>query len=201
MTLRDTELSAVEILLVDGSPDAKNYANVLRQQFPTVIVTDHQRTAIQYIQRATPALVVASMNLEDGSAVEICVAAKARPVPPSLLVTTDNPEAVPDVLVAGCESILLKPIAPSLLINRAARLLRGRAAQIRRRASSATDKADHLRDRIESRRTGVNREWPSLVCPYCANQEVTSFDYASNRRAWYACLRCRKVWTGKRLDT
>ena len=37
-------------------------------------------------------------------------------------------------------------------------------------------------------------------CPYCSNQGVTSFEYASVRRAWYACVACKKVWIAKRQD-
>jgi hypothetical protein len=30
---------------------------------------------------------------------------------------------------------------------------------------------------------------------------VTSFEFLSRRRAWYACLACRKVWIAPRQDT
>ena len=197
----DARSSALEVLLVDGSPEAKDYARILRQRYQTVTVTPHQRTAIRYLQRANPALVVAALKLEDGTAVEICREAKSKPAPPSVLVTADDPEGVPDVLVVGCESVLLKPISPNLLVNRTARLLLSRREQIRLRSALTSTKAEHLRQRSEMLKLGVTRTWPGASCPYCHHQGVTSFDYTSNRRAWYACLQCRKVWMAKRNDT
>lgn len=44
------------------------------------------------------------------------------------------------------------------------------------------------------------REWPTTRCAHCDHEGVMSFEYASHRRAWYACLACKKVWMAKRLD-
>jgi hypothetical protein len=48
--------------------------------------------------------------------------------------------------------------------------------------------------------TGCMRDWPTAECPYCDHEGVTSFEYASHRRTWYACLACKKVWMAKRRD-
>ena len=197
----DSAVSASSILLVDSNPETTDYANVLRQRFRTVNVTHDYRTASQYMRRENPALVVASMTVTDGSAVELCREAKSTPLPPKVLMTAEDPAAVPDVLAAGCDSVLLTPILPSLLINRAARLLRIWIDETRLKAACVAMKSQHLRERIEARRMSINREWRSVMCPHCATPGVTSFDYASNRRAWYACLHCRQVWIAKRLDS
>ena len=171
--------SDLELLLVGAAPDTASHAMVLRQHYRSVNVTGHQRTAIEYLHRGTHALMVAGVSLEGGPLVDICREAKSRPSPPSVLITAERPEDAPDLLAAGCDGILLKPFTPNLLVNRISRLLRARAAMLK---------------------IGTNRVWPSTGCPYCSHQGVMSFDYASMRRAWYACLECRNVWMAKRLD-
>jgi DNA-binding response OmpR family regulator len=151
-----------------------------------------------YMRRASPAVVVTELALTDGAGVDVCAAAKSLPVPSTVLVTTSDPARVPDALAAGCDGVLLKPFAPNLLIARISRLLRDRSNQLRLQAARSFGKAAHLTERSELRRTGTNREWPNTQCPYCSHSGVTSFDYASMRRAWYACLRCRKVRLAKR---
>jgi hypothetical protein len=109
--------------------------------------------------------------------------------------------------MAGCNGVLLKPFPPILLVTRISRLLKDHAAELKRRAAVslgraayARGKAAHLVERIDLLRNGTNRVWPATHCPYCSNQGVTSFEHASMRRAWYACVACRKVWIAKRHD-
>ena len=180
------------MLLVDGGADAGRTATILRQCYRSVNVTARQQTALQYLQRATPDLVVANVSLEDGSAVEICRQAQLKTEPPAILITPDTVEEAPDVLAAGCDGVLVKPFTPSLLVNRVSRLLRARSQQLRLRAAWTRGKAAHLVERVDLLKIGTNRVWPSTHCPYCSHPGVTSFDYASQRRAWYACLACRK---------
>jgi DNA-binding response OmpR family regulator len=144
--------------------------------------------------------VVTELALEDGSGVDICSTAKAQRIPSSVLVTTTDPSEVPDALAAGCDGVLLKPFAPNLLIGRIGRLLRERSSQLRLQAARTLSKAAHLTERSDLLKTGTNRKWPNTHCPYCACSGVTSFDFTSMRRAWYACLECRKVWIARRQE-
>lgn len=96
--------------------------------------------------------------------------------------------------------MLLKPFAPNLLIARIGRLLRERSTHLRVQAARSLGKSAHLTERIDQLKTGTNRKWPNTQCPYCSHSGVTSFDFASIRRAWYACLLCRKVWIAKRQE-
>jgi len=196
----DQLLFAAELLLVDNAPDTASYAELLRTRYRAVNVTPYQRVALNYIQRAAPSLVVTNLTLEDGSGLDLCRAVKLMAAPASLLVTTNQPEEVPDALIAGCDSVLLKPFPVSLFVNRLSRMLRERSRQLRLRSARAMEKGAHLADRSELARMGTNREWPNTHCPYCDHEGVTSFDYAGLRRAWYACLACRKVWLAKRQD-
>ena len=86
-----THLAHPEVLLVDSGSDAETYATLLREHCPTVTLMRHKGTAVQYLRRATPALVLTGIHLEDGSAIEICVAAKSSQLPASVLVISDTP--------------------------------------------------------------------------------------------------------------
>ena len=197
----DTSRAEADVLVVDAAPDAEAYATVLRQRFQTVALIGNPMAAVEYLHHATPALVIAGLKADDGAAVAICTTAKSKRIPSPVLVMADKPEDVPAVLAAGCDSVLLKPVSPSLLVNRTARLLRVRSEQLRLLNARTRDRAAHLVERVELLKAGTNREWPSTLCPYCGHQGVTSFDYAGRRRAWYACLQCRKTWLGKRRDS
>ena len=188
-----------EVLLVDSEGETTRYTSYINEHY-RVTATSRAATATEFIRRTMPALVVTNIRLEDGSGVDLCQTAKALSVPATVLVTAEQPDAVPDALSAGCDGVLLKPFAPNLLVARVGRLLRERSAQLRLAAARSMSKSGHLSDRIQLLRTGTNRVWPNTHCPYCDHGGVTSFDFASMRRAWYACLSCRKVWIAKRQE-
>jgi hypothetical protein len=109
-------------------------------------------------------------------------------------------ERVPGALAAGCDAVLLKPFPPNLLHARIGRLLRARGEILKNRAVQSQLKVHHLGERSELLLGGTNRVWPNTHCPYCSHPGITSFEYCSHRRAWYACLECKKVWIAKRLE-
>ena len=188
-----------DLLLVDASTDAAASAAVLRGRY-RVATTGSSDVARQLLRRQAPGLVITELDLPGGDGVEICREAKRLPVPPPVLVTTVNAERVPEALSAGCDGVLLKPFAPNLLFARIGRLLRARSEALRARARHQGLKGAHLADRSEALLGGTNRVWPNSHCPYCDHGGVTSFEFCSHRRAWYACLQCRKVWIAKRLE-
>jgi DNA-binding response OmpR family regulator len=188
------------VLIVDGESVTAGYIPLFSGERFRVNATPHVPVALEYIRRAAPPLVVTELALLDGSGLDVCTTAKALSVPSTVLVTTTDPAKVPDALAAGCDGVLLKPFAPNLLISRISRLLRDRSTRIRLQSARSLGKAAHLSERIDLLKTGTNRSWPNTQCPYCSHSGVTSFDYASMRRAWYACLACRKVWMAKRQE-
>lgn len=188
-----------DVLLVDSEGETARYTSFMNEQY-RVTTTSRAAVAVEFIRRSGPALVVTDMRLEDGSGVDVCRTAKTLPVPATVLVTAEQPDAAPDALVAGCDGVLLKPFAPNLLVARVGRLLRERSTQLRLAAARSLSKSGHLNERIQLLKTGTNRMWPNTHCPYCDHTGVTSFDFASMRRAWYACLDCRKVWLAKRQE-
>jgi DNA-binding response OmpR family regulator len=188
-----------DLLLVDASGDAAAYAAVLRSSY-RVATTASSDVARQFLRRQPPGLVIIELDLPGGDGVEICREAKRLTVPPPVLVTTVNAERVPDSLSAGCDGVLLKPFAPNLLFARIGRLLRARGEALRARARNQGLKTAHLADRSEALLGGTNRVWPNTHCPYCNHGGVTSFEFCSHRRAWFACLECKKVWIAKRLE-
>jgi DNA-binding response OmpR family regulator len=166
--------------------------------------------ALTALARQAPLLLIADLD-SSGDGPRVCQAAKAATPSPAVLVTTAAPENVPSVLTV-CDGVLLKPFAPNLLSARVGRLLRARAlglrtSAVRTRSGRALEKlavqrakSDHLRQRGELARHGTNVEWPNSICPYCKHRGVTSFDFISHRRSWYACPECKKVWIGKRQE-
>ena len=137
---------------------------------------------------------------------QVCEAAKAKAPTPAVLVTTTAPENVPGVL-SVCDGVLLKPFAPNLLSARVGRLLRARAEALRvqregvvQKVALRRAKSQHLIERRELAGQGTNMQWPNSLCPHCGHQGVTSFDFISYRRSWYACSECRNVWIGRRQE-
>lgn len=188
-----------QILVVDPDSAASNYSALFDTTTYGVNVTPNVPVAIEYIRRAKPGLVVTEL-FPDGGGIEVCRAAKAIAPAATVLVTTAHTAGVPDALTVGCDGILLKPFAPNLLMARVSRLLRERSNQLRLQAARSLGKAAHLSERADLLKSGTNRVWPNTQCPYCDHSGVTSFDFASMRRAWYACLDCRKVWVAKRQE-
>lgn len=189
-------MQAADLLLVDGSPEAVAYAAILRGSY-RVATTTSADVARQFLHRNPPSLVVTELELQGA---EICRVAKGLTQPPPVLVTTTQTELVPEALAAGCDAVLLKPFAPNLLFARIGRLLRARSEMLRARARHSQLKTAHLADRSEELLAGTNRVWPNTHCPYCDHNGVTSFEFCSHRRAWYACLECKKVWIAKRQE-
>jgi DNA-binding response OmpR family regulator len=187
------------VLFVDGDAVVAQYAPILNEQF-RFSATPRAMVAAEYIRRSSPDLVITELALPDGTGADVCRMAKALSTPATVLVTSADTEHVPDALAAGCDGVLLKPFAPNLLMARLSRLLRERSTQLRLAAARSLNKSAHLSERINLLKSGTNRTWPSTHCPYCSHAGVTSFDFASMRRAWYACLECRKVWMAKRQE-
>jgi DNA-binding response OmpR family regulator len=167
-----------EILFVDEESVTASLAPALRSSY-TVAVTSTVATAKEYLRRARPVLVILELDVTDGKTAEICRDAKSYDPPAAVLVTTTAVEKVPAALAAGCDGVLLKPFPPNLFYGRIGRLLRAHRS---------------------TRQRGTNREWPDVPCPHCHHNGVTSFEYASHRRAWYACLSCNHVWLAKEQD-
>ena len=188
-----------ELLLADASPEAARYAAILRGSY-RVAATTSTDMAKQLLHRHPPSLVMVDLTSHGLDAIEVCREAKVLTQAPPVLVTTTDVERVPDVLVAGCDGVLLKPFAPNLLFARIGRLVRARSEMLRTRARQSHLKTAHLSERSEALLAGTNRVWPNTHCPYCSHHGVTSFEFCSHRRAWYACLQCKKVWIAKRQE-
>jgi len=205
MSLLNSASSAVspqpvtDLLLVDPTPEAATTAAVLRGTY-RVAATESAEIAKQFLRRHTPALVITELDLSGADGVDICREAKSHPLLPKVLVTTSLTERVPDALAAGCDGVLLKPFPPNLLHARIGRLLRARGEALKNKSRQSQLKVHHLGEQSELLLGGTNRVWPNTHCPYCNHSGVTSFEFCSHRRSWYACLECKKVWIAKRLE-
>jgi DNA-binding NarL/FixJ family response regulator len=194
-----------EVLLVEVETRAAEYAAVLRQTY-RVVSTANGDVARQYLVKGAPSLVVADM---DGmaEAADIIRTAKASGKPATVLVIATDVASIPELLQAGCDAVLLKPFAPNLLYARIGRLLRARTKQQRIRTRQDQIRPRYIPGNGNGRGDGdsslaatTNRVWAEVACPSCQQNGVVSFEFASHRRAWYACLACKGVWMSKRRE-
>jgi DNA-binding response OmpR family regulator len=194
-----TAAMELPVLLADSDPLAVSLAAGLRDRF-RVSLAATTSDAVQQIERRRPALVVVDLALPNGGGLKVCESAKRLAAPATVLATSVEPRLVPDALGAGCDGVLIKPYAPNLFYTRVARMVRARADVMRERARHRVANSRPLLARSENRRNGTNQEWPNTQCPHCDHQGVTSFEFVSYRRAWFACLACKKVWIARRLE-
>jgi DNA-binding response OmpR family regulator len=188
-----------ELLIVDREEVTSRYVAALRETYRVTPVNTAE-AALRHVERSAPAMLVLELALPDGGADRVCRAAKDLNTPATVLVTTADVEQVPDAIEAGCDAVLLKPFAPNLLFARIGRLVRARSAELRYRSYRSRAKSEYLQERSDMLLAGSNQHWPNTQCPHCAHQGVTSFEFTSYRRAWYACLDCHKVWLAKRQE-
>jgi CheY-like chemotaxis protein len=140
--------------------------------------------AIRLMKHERPRCVAVDLDQSNVDGLEICRAALELPSS-IILVTTSSPERVPAVLKTGCDAVLLKPFSRNLLAARLGRLFREPLAN--RNGGAAKGR-------------GTNRVWPATACPDCQTDGATSFEFASHRKMWYACLACEHVWLGRRQE-
>ena len=183
-TLAAQTSASPEVLLLDSEMTTAKLAPLLRSNY-RVMVSTTVAAARALLRRNGVDLIVTDLELSDGAAISLCHEAKALPTPPAVLVTTAHVDRVPEALDAQCDGILLKPFAPNLLFARIGRMLRARGRDATRRNSTEW---------------ATNRLWQDMRCPHCELQGVTSFEFASHRRAWFACRQCKKVWLGRRQE-
>jgi DNA-binding response OmpR family regulator len=131
-------------------------------------------------------IVVTELELPDGDGAEVCKAARTASGAVLVLVCTNDVTRVPRALLAGCDSVLLKPFAPNLLYARLGRLTRD--LDVRDSFPAATWAV------------GTNQHCPLLACPNCGRSGATAFDATSLRRSWYACLGCEHVWIARQPE-
>jgi hypothetical protein len=109
-------------------------------------------------------------------------------------------ERVAPAIKAGCDAVLVKPVAPNLVIGRIGRLLRAQSTTIRSNVARQLAKSAHLLERGRLLRQGTNVIWADMACPHCRALRVTSFDYSGYRQMWCACLDCDHVWLTSRRE-
>ena len=188
-----------ELLLVDSEETFTPFLPSLRERY-RVSQAVSISAALRQLERTPPALIATELALPDGSGDEICRAAKQMAAQPTVMVMTPIVENVPSAIDAGCDAVLLKPFPPNLFFSRLGRLMRARSAELRYRAMRQRAKTTHLQERSDLLLAGTNQHWPNTHCPYCSHAGVTSFEFASYRRSWYACLACKKAWLAKRQE-
>jgi DNA-binding response OmpR family regulator len=186
----------MSILLVDPG-GAEALLPGLRSRYEVTSAASEEQ-AVRALRTFQPSLVVTELALADGDGVSVCRASKACDAnPPSVLAMTARPERVPEALIAGCDGVLVKPFAPNLLYTRISLLLRQRAKALKERALWQRARCAYLIEHSNSVMAGTNVVCHDACCPSCGQSGIINFDSAGRKRAWYACLPCRKVWLGR----
>jgi len=190
-----------ELLVLDPDPLVNDLVWSLRHFFRVTAATS-VGSAVEYLRR-TPRrcqFVISDVQVNGEETFDVFRAAKAVEMGPTILVTTADVERVPDALISGGDAVLLKPFAPNLLFSRLGRLKQERAAMLDLPRDLASEKAHQLRERTRAALGGqLGTALPFDHCPHCNASPVTSFDFVSHRRAWYACLACKKVWIANHI--
>ena len=162
------------------------------QQFParpwTHLIPHDTADAIAVIEQRRPPVVVVDWYYAGFDASRIAGAAVRVPGT-ALLVILADPARAPAALKAGCHGVLLKPLTPNLIAARLGRLVR--EVPTATALGIAAGKAGFF---------GTNRRWPEISCPTCQHEGAVSFDNASHRRNWFACMACEAVWMDRRRE-
>jgi DNA-binding response OmpR family regulator len=179
-----------EILLLDADALTDVHLPLLRERYH-VTLGRSAAAAVDYLRRGSAKcdFLISDISGNDQETFRLFRTAKSLMVPPTILVTTADAERVPEALIAGADAILLKPFTPNLLFTRLGRLKQERNAWKQIAA-------------IRSVR-GTNPHTVAALgvhCPHCNAPGAVTFDFLSHRRAWYACLACRKTWIAKTTD-
>jgi len=182
-----------EIFVLDTDPSTTTHLLRLREHFH-VTTEESMVAAVEYLGRTTSKcqFLISDICANAEETFRVFRTAKSCAAPPTILVTTADVQQLPDALLSGGDAVLLKPFPPNLLFARLGRLKRERD----NRARIATA---HSFRRFHSGRNVVEAEWSGVHCPHC-NAAATTLDFLSHRRAWYACLACKKVWIAKRIE-
>jgi CheY-like chemotaxis protein len=174
---------------------ALDEADVPRYALPAFnrVVAKSPAELLAALTRERPSAVLLDLDVSWVDAAATCRTAVTQ-ARTNLLAITRSPDAVVPVLRAGCHGVLLKPFAPNLLAARLGRLMREAPSERRRHESGDVPWLSQPRPR------GTNRAWPEVSCPRCSAPNAWSFEFASHRRMWFACLGCDHVWVGARLE-
>jgi DNA-binding response OmpR family regulator len=184
-----------EILLLDADALAGVHLTRLRQQYH-VTLERSVTAAAEYLRRASSHwhFLISDIRASGDDTLPLFRTAKSLAVPPTILVTTADVERVPEALIWGGDAVLLKPFSPNLLFSRLGRLKQERDARKQREAVSSLGNP-HPHDALHT--VGSL----DVHCPHCNAAGAVTFDFLSYRRAWYACLACKKAWIAKLTPT
>ena len=138
------------------------------------------RDAIAALERRRPTVVVIEWDFAGVDKPAICRVAADFPTIAVLASMADAANA-PTAIKAGCQAILLEPIAPQLAMLRIARLAQ----------------AVPPRSAMLPAYTTTCRRWPHTACSSCRGFGVANFETAKRRTLWFACLQCDHVWTAR----
>jgi CheY-like chemotaxis protein len=113
------------VLLVDDHADTRDmYEQMLVMSSFNVAQAEDGPAALARLDEQLPSIVVTDLHMPGAvSALDLCCRLQEKGVPVIVLTGIDAGRELDQLLAAGCEAVLLKPVAPDVLVSEIRRVL------------------------------------------------------------------------------
>lgn len=121
--LKNMDTGKMEILIVEDSPtQALELQQFLENNSYSVSVANNGVSALSYLQKCTPKLIISDIVMPEMDGYELCRKIKShdrlKSIPIILLTTLSEPEDIVNGLTCGAENFVTKPYDEKLLLSR-----------------------------------------------------------------------------------
>jgi DNA-binding response OmpR family regulator len=107
----------LRILIIDDDPASTDLLRILLKSYPAeVYSTNLPAEGIEMAKKIQPGLILLDLWMPDMDGKQVCKAIrKTSSIPILILSALDTPEVIADVLNAGADDYLVKPVSLSIL--------------------------------------------------------------------------------------
>jgi two-component system, OmpR family, response regulator VicR len=107
----------LRILIIDDDPASTDLLRILLASYPAEVYTSNlPAEGIEIARKIQPGLILLDLWMPDMDGRQVCKAIrKTSSVPILVLSALDTPEVIADVLNAGADDYLVKPVSQSIL--------------------------------------------------------------------------------------
>ena len=121
--LKNMDTNEMEILIVEDSPtQALKLHQFLEDNNYSVSVANNGMSALSYLQKSTPKLIISDIVMPEMDGYELCRKIKSherlKSIPIILLTTLSEPEDIVNGLACGADNFVTKPYDEKLLLSR-----------------------------------------------------------------------------------
>jgi CheY-like chemotaxis protein len=107
----------VRILIIDDDPASTDLLRLLLASYPAEVVsTNHPAEGIELARKLKPDLILLDLWMPELNGLDVCkTIRRTSSVPILILSALDTPETIADVLNAGADDYLVKPVTRNIL--------------------------------------------------------------------------------------